>query len=104
MAADQSSVERPYVQLRPDEGVPGRIRLDCGLRPRKPLKSQGFHGFESHPCRHLPAETRLAGPGYEAPSRRVLTKVLTSRQSAVLAMLRRPDPGARRRGRGPRPS
>src|SRR6266542_3013027 len=67
-----------------------------------PLKSQGFHGFESHPCRRLPAETRLAGPGYEAPSRRVLTEVLTSRQSAVRAILRRADPGARRRG--PRPS
>ncbi len=32
---------------------------DGGLRPRKPLTWQRVHGFESHPCRHRPAETRL---------------------------------------------
>jgi hypothetical protein len=49
---DPSVVRSSSLQLRADVTGPPRIPADSGPGSRKPLKSQGFHGFESHPCRH----------------------------------------------------
>ncbi len=43
--------EGQFLQLRADVAGPRRMPADAGLLTRKPLTSQGVHGFESHPCR-----------------------------------------------------
>jgi hypothetical protein len=85
MGAESKEKEAASPQLRADGAGRNRITTDSPRTSRKPLKSRGFHGFESHPCRHRPAERRASRPWDRLMKRAGFGGVLTARRGSGVA-------------------